>query len=60
MANTSGFSVDIPCRPVISGKVRADKVTVAGVVATKVQLDMIRRSGFIPIVITDVSKKDNQ
>ena len=59
-SNTGAAAADIPCRPAISGKVRAGKVTVNGVAATLAQLDMIRRVGLVPIAVTDLSKKDNQ
>jgi hypothetical protein len=59
-SNMAAAAADTPCRPVISGKVRAGKVTVNSVIATLAQLDMIRRSGIIPLAVTDLSKKDNQ
>jgi len=57
--NTAAAAKTMGFRACISGRVRADMVTVEGVTATVDQCDLLRKVGFIPAKVTDISHLDN-
>jgi hypothetical protein len=46
-------------RPCIAGRLRADLLHVNGIQATPEQIDLIRRTGIVPVYVNDVSRLDN-
>jgi hypothetical protein len=56
--NHGSAAADLSIRALISGPVRADLLTVAGVATTDDQNDMLRNYGIIPIKVNDVSRTE--
>ncbi len=54
--NKGSAEADFPCRVLISGKVRADKLNYNGAEMVPAQLDRCRLAGIIPIKVSDLSK----
>lgn len=58
-SNATGAAVDVPCRPVIAGRVNQAVLKVNGAAPTKAQLDMLRKTSIIPLPRKDLSVLDN-
>lgn len=56
LKNDGSGSKDFPCRVLISGKVRDDKLNVYGSPATVEHLDLLRAVGIIPVKVNDLSQ----
>ena len=50
----------VPCRALITGKVRKDKILVGGSAADIADLDALKAAGITPIAITEMNITDNQ
>lgn len=50
----------IPCRALIAGKVRKDKILVGGSTADIADLDGLKAAGIIPVAFTEMNITDNQ
>jgi hypothetical protein len=46
-------------RPCIAGRLRADLLHVNGTPATPEQIDLIRKTGLVPVYVNDISRLDN-
>jgi hypothetical protein len=60
MKNSGTAAAVQSLRACLDGKVRADLLHVNGTPATKANIDLIRKYGFVPIYTTDISRLDNQ
>jgi hypothetical protein len=59
LKNPGSTPADIPFRALISGKVRADMLSVNGQAITAAQADMLRVYGIIPRRVNDISHTEN-
>ena len=50
----------VPCRALITGKVRKDKILVGGSAADVADLDALKAAGITPMAITEMNITDNQ
>ncbi|MDR1389185.1 MAG: hypothetical protein LBJ31_04340 [Treponema sp.] len=57
--NEGTGAVTVGFRALVAGKVRRDKLTIAGVAITDAQADALRNYGIIPVAVNDVSRLDN-
>jgi hypothetical protein len=57
--NESAAPVTVGFRPMISGKVRRDMLTIGGALLTDEETDMLRDYGIIAVKGTDISQEDN-
>jgi hypothetical protein len=57
--NPGGAPADIPFRALVSGKVRADMLSVDGQPITAAQADMLRVYGILPRRLNDISRTEN-
>ena len=60
LENATDTAKIVGFRACISGRVRADMLMIEGIVATIGQCDRLRKTGFIPSKVTDISHLDNQ
>jgi hypothetical protein len=57
--NTGGTPITVGFRPMISGMVRRDMLTINGAPITDAEADMLRDYGIIAVKGTDISREDN-
>ena len=55
-----GASGDNFVRPVISGRVSADRLVVNGGSVTYAELDALRQTAIVPVAVTQLAAQDNQ
>jgi len=55
-----GASGDNYVRPIISGRVNADRLVADGATVTVVELDALRQTSIVPVAVSQLAKQDNQ
>jgi hypothetical protein len=60
LENLGNADADYGFRAIVSGRVRADMLTINGNSTTAAQNDLLRSCGIIPVKVTDLSQLDNQ
>jgi hypothetical protein len=60
LENLGSAPADFGFRAIVSGRVRADMLTINGQAPTAEQNDLLRSYGSVPVKVTDLSQLDNQ